>query len=130
MGVLIFVRLAYYILVNNKESVKYMEELLKLIMMNWATFGCRVEKYEEDDEFITLYISVPEDGYAVDVCNKKLSGKSLAKRFKENLDAFPIQEAKPFFVKSRIRTGEFWTGEMAEAEVTNLEQLLSSLSNE
>jgi len=82
------------------------------MMLALASLGLRIEKTQENIEDLVVYISVPERSYHKNEKGEEMSGMSLAKRFKTTMTKIGI---KRLTVKSRIRIGENWTKEMAEA---------------
>ena len=75
-------------------------------MIVWAEQGLTIENIIEEPENLTIYISVPEDGYNQNVHGEIMAGKVLAKRFKEVMIDMGV---KRLTVKSRIRKGDIWT---------------------
>ena len=94
------------------------------MLIVFAEQGLTIESVKEEPERLTIYISVPEDGYHRNVHGEVMAGKVLARRFKEvMLD----MGAKRLTVKAKIRSGDIWTEEKAKtAELKMRKQLFGS----
>lgn len=75
-------------------------------MIVFAEQGLTIENVKEEPESLTIYISVPEDGYHTNVHGEIMAGKVLARRFKEIMLDMGV---KRLTIKSRIRNGDIWT---------------------
>lgn len=94
------------------------------MMIAWAELGLTVDNIVEEQEQLTIFISVPEDGYRKHSGGEIMAGKFLAKRFK---DAMTDLGVKRLTVKSRIRSGDIWTEEKAkDAELKMRKRLYGS----
>ena len=94
------------------------------MLIVFAEQGLIIESVKEEPESLTIYISVPEDGYHADVHGEIMAGKVLARRFKEIMFDMGV---KRLTVKSKIRKGDIWTEEKAKAaELKMRKQLFGS----
>ena len=91
------------------------------MMITWAGFGLKIELYNETQEKLEIYISVPEHSFMLNVNQEEMAGMTLSKRFKEALTEMGV---KRIVVKSRTRDGESWTKEMAEDEELSMRKML------
>lgn len=96
----------------------------EVMMITWASFGLRIERVNESQDSLEIYISVPETSYQLNVRGNQMAGNVLAKSFKEEMVEMGV---KRLIVKSRIRSGEHWTKEMADkAELDMRKQIYGS----
>lgn len=93
----------------------------KAMLLAWAELGIRVEKHNETSGNPELYISVPEHSYRSDATNNEMAGMYLAKTIKRS---FVEMGAKDVILKAKIRKGEHWTKEMAEAAYAEMENAI------
>lgn len=94
------------------------------MMIVWAELGLTIDNVVEEQERLTIFISVPEDGYQKHSCGETMAGKFLAKRFKDAMTDLGI---KRLTVKSKVRSGDIWTEEKAKiAELNMRKQLFGS----
>lgn len=91
------------------------------MMLVWAEHGLTIDNVVEDQESLTIYVSVPEDGYHADVHGNIMAGKFLAKRFKETMSDLGV---KRLTVKSKIRIGDIWTKDKAKDAELNMRKVL------
>lgn len=91
------------------------------MMMTWAKMGLKIENQIETQESLTIYISVPEFSDERNIRNEEMSGIRLAKRFK---DTFIDMGVKRLTVKTKIRSGEYWTKEMGKEAELNMRKML------
>lgn len=91
------------------------------ILITWAGFGIKIEKENETQDMLEIYISVPERSFHRNVDGDEMSGMTLAKRFKVTLTEMGV---KRLIVKSRIRRGEVWTKELADEAELNMKKRL------
>lgn len=83
----------------------------EVMLITWAGFGLQIEKSNETQERLEIYISVPETSYHLNANQEQMAGVVLAKRFKAVMNDMGI---KKLVVKSRIRKGDHWTPEKAK----------------
>ena len=94
------------------------------MMIVWAELGLTIDHVVEEQEQLTIFISVPENGYRKHSSGETMAGKFLAKRFK---DAMMDLGVKRLTIKSKIRSGDIWTEEKARAaELKMRKQLFGS----
>lgn len=94
------------------------------MMIVWAELGLTIDNVLEEQEQLTVFISVPESGYRKHSSGEIMAGKFLAKRFKETMADLGV---KRLTVKSKIRSGDIWTEEKAkDAELKMRKQLFCS----
>ena len=84
----------------------------KAALITWAAMGVTFDKHEETTEQLTMWISVHEHSFRTDVNNNEMAGMHLAKRFKTVLSEMGVKRLK---VLAKVRTGETWTKENADA---------------
>lgn len=93
----------------------------KAMLLAWAELGVVVEKHNETSGNPELYISVPEHSYRSDATNNEMAGMYLAKTIKRS---FVEMGAKDVILKVKIRKGEHWAKEMAEAAYAEMENAI------
>ena len=94
------------------------------MMIVWAELGLTIDNVVEEQEQLTIFISVPEKGYRKHSGGETLAGKFLAQRFKDTMTDLGV---KRLTVKSKIRSGDVWTEEKAKAaELKMRKQLFGS----
>jgi len=94
------------------------------IMITFAGYGIQIERQNETQESLEIYISVPERSSQLDAENREMSGLHLARRYKRILTEMGV---KRLTVKARIRKEEYWTDEMAKnAELNMRRQIYGS----
>ena len=98
-----------------------MKGLGESLMIVWASFGLEIEHAEETVDKLSVYISVPEFSYETKSDGTEMAGMVLAKSFKRTLSDMGV---KRLVVKARIRAGEMWTKQMAEAAKTKMKQTI------
>ena len=91
------------------------------MLIVFAEQGLTIENIKEEPESLTIYISVPEDGYHANVHGEIMAGKVLARRFKEVLLDMGV---KRLTVKSKIRKGDIWTEEKSKDAALNMRKML------
>ena len=91
------------------------------MMIVWAEQGLTIDNVKEEPESLTIYISVPEDGYQANVHGEIMSGKVLARRFKEVMLDMGV---KRLTVKSRIRKGDIWTEKKSKDAALKMRKML------
>ena len=91
------------------------------MLIVFAEQGLTIENINEEPESLTIYISVPEDGYHTNVHGEIMAGKVLARRFKEILMDMGVNRLT---VKSRIRNGDIWTEEKSKDAALNMRKRL------
>ena len=95
----------------------------EVMMITWAGFGVIIDNTEETQESLTIYISVPSSSYQKNEKGEEMSGKFLAKRFKETMIDMGV---KRLTVKCKIRD-EIWTEvKKQEAELNMKKQIFGS----
>lgn len=97
------------------------EMLRKVMLIEWARTGVKIDKEEETQESYTIYISVPEHSYRNMADGTEMSGKTLAKRFKDVLVEMGI---KRLTIKARTIKGLNWTKDMGETAALNMRKKL------
>lgn len=90
-------------------------------MIVFAEQGLTIENVKEEPESLTIYISVPEDGYHTNVHGEIMAGKVLAKRFKEVMIDMGV---KRLTVKSKIRRGDIWTEQKSKDAALKMKKTL------
>lgn len=85
--------------------------LAATILIVWKQLGLNVERINESEKSLEIYISVPEHSYRFNSKGEEMSGDVLARRFKTAMQEMGV---KRLTVKSRTRIGEFWTEEMGK----------------
>ena len=98
-----------------------MSAIGEVMMITWAGFGLKIERHNETQERLEIFISVPEHSFKLNVNQEEMAGMTLAKRFKETLTEMGV---KRLVVKSRTRIGEVWTKEMAEDAELSMRKML------
>ncbi len=98
-----------------------MRDVGEVMMITWAGMGVKIEQEKETQESLEICISVPEFSYFHNVNGEEMSGKSLARRYKEVLTETGI---KRLFVKWRMRSGERWTKEMSEKAQLDMKRMM------
>lgn len=91
------------------------------MLIVFAEQGLTIENVKEEPESLTIYISVPEDGYHTNVHGEIMAGKVLARRFKEIMLDMGV---KRLTVKSRIRSGDVWTKDKSKDAEINMRRML------
>ena len=91
------------------------------MLIVFAEQGLTIENVKEEPESLTIYISVPEDGYHTNVHGEIMAGKVLARRFKEIMLDMGV---KRLTVKSRIRIGDIWTAEKSKDAALKMKKTL------
>ena len=100
-----------------------MKMLGETMLITWAGFGLFITKTDETQENLTIYISVPRTSYERNAYNEEMSGRFLAKRFKEAMNDMGL---KRLTVKYKIRD-EIWTKEKrVEAELNMKKKIFGS----
>lgn len=90
-------------------------------MIVWAELGLIIDNIIEEHESLTVYISVPEDGYSKAAHGETMAGKFLAKRFKDTMVGLGV---KRLTVKSKIRSGDIWTEQKAKDAELKMRKML------
>lgn len=91
------------------------------MLIVFAEQGLTIENVKEEPESLTIYISVPEDGYHTNVHGEIMAGKVLARRFKEIMLDMGV---KRLTVKSKIRKGDVWTEEKSKRAAFEMRKML------
>lgn len=98
-----------------------MNSLGNIFMIEWAGLGLQIENTIETQESLTVYVSVPETSYRLDVNNEQMAGLKLAKRFKEVMTDMGV---KRLTVKYKIRYNEHWTKAMEDEAILNMRKCM------
>ena len=91
------------------------------MLIVFAEQGLAIESVREEPESLTIYISVPEDGYHENVHGEIMAGKVLARRFKEIMLDMGV---KRLTVKARIRSGDIWTEEKSKSAALEMRKMI------
>lgn len=93
------------------------------VLISLAGVGVMIDKVDEAQESLTIYISVPTSSYHRDAHGKEMAGDYLAKRVKQTLVEMGV---KRLTVKYKIRN-EHWTKEKQnDAELNARKQFFGS----
>lgn len=83
----------------------------KIMLITWAGFGVVIERENESQESLEIYISVPETSDYLNAHGKEMAGDTLARQFKKAMTEMGV---KRLTVKSRTRYGDHWTEELSK----------------
>lgn len=98
------------------------------LMMSFYSSGIVIDRKENDSIPNIVYISVPEKSYKLDDNGYELSGKILARQFKE---MYQYICPDSYIVKFKIRSGDYWTKEKSDvARKSITRELVSELFGE
>lgn len=90
------------------------------MMIAWAGFGLKIERMEETQENLTVWVSVPKQSFEHSSDGTEMAGMFLARRFKNTLTAMGAKQLK---VKAKVRD-EIWTKEMADNAVLDMKRVI------